>query len=934
MAQCLRPIIWISLGFQVALGGSQFKYCTDASFCRRYRNWKDLTSRPTLEVQKVKLVEVDEALDYREVQLTVKSSSEEVANYGMTLRLYESIAAVRVQIDDISLITSRRRFRIPDGDVVIEKSGKSKQSSLSDSISISKGEKKALISHSSGYKVEVEYSPMKISLYNNRGTLVQVINSNNFFAFERYRERSTTQLCPVGTSMDMSCHERVDSFGLWGESFNNFFDEKPYGPSAVGVDVEIVNAKAVFGLAEHTTPFNLPVFEEGVLYSENGEPLFEEYRFYNADVFQYKMGSKAAIYGSIPFLTAVHPEGAVSGLVWLNPSETFVALSRRERSRANVESTWVSETGIIDMFVFLGPEPKDVIAQYYAVTGMPALPPSFALGHHQSKWGYASQEEVIEVNAEFDKFQVSMDMLWLDIQHTDGNRYMTWGKKYSDPETLTKAVVASGRKLVAIIDPHVKVDPGYAVYAGALGNDLLVKDSAGSVAFTGSCWPGESSYFDVSRPAFREYWKSLLSFSGYKGSSPDLWIWNDMNEPSVFDGPEMSLPRTIRFGNSSDIEHRELHNLYGQYYHRATFEGLLAREFPAKRPFVLSRSFFVGSHRFGPVWTGDNAAQWSHLKASIPMILSLAICGLSFVGADVGGFVGHPSKELFIRWHQLGALAYPFYRSHAHQDSPRREPWRFDDETLKIVRSTIDLRYFMLPYWYTLAARNTLQGLPIIRPLWFDHIADEATITNKLATEEEIMVGDSILVRGVFESEISSIDVYLPGAGNWWYNLYDMHSDPLPGGRTVSVGVTLDAIPAFVKAGSIVPLKVIKRGSTLLKRQDPISLVVWPCKDGKASGFVYIDDEQSMAFEESQDYAMIRADFAESKLSLTRVAGRRSLDKSFLSKVTLAGSNSLLSGSPLRIQNIGEFPQDGHVSLSAVLGETLVADIKPHPATV
>lgn len=162
----------------------------------------------------------------------------------------------------------------------------------------------------------------------------------------------------------------------------------------------------------------------------------------------------------------------------------------------------------------------------------------------------------------------------------------------------------------------------------------------------------------------------MFSFDNYEGSAPNLYVWNDMNEPSVFNGPEVTMLKdAVHYGG---WEHRDIHNIYGLYVHMATADGLIQRSGGIERPFVLSRAFFSGSQRFGAVWTGDNTAEWDHLKISIPMCLSLALVGLSFCGADVGGFFKNPEPELLVRWYQMGAYQ-PFFRAHAHLDTGRRE---------------------------------------------------------------------------------------------------------------------------------------------------------------------------------------------------------------------------------------------------------------------
>lgn len=197
-----------------------------------------------------------------------------------------------------------------------------------------------------------------------------------------------------------------------------------------------------------------------------------------------------------------------------------------------------------------------------------------------------------------------------------------------------------------------------------------------------------------------EWWAERFSYEHYVGSTADLYTWNDMNEPSVFNGPEVTLRKNaMHFG---DWEHRHVHNLYGLLMHQATAMGLVNRnERRDKRPFVLSRAFFAGTQKWGAVWTGDNKADWGHLKASEPMILSLGLAGITFSGADVGGFFGNPSPELLLRWYQAGAYQ-PFFRAHAHLDTARREPWVHGEPWTTRIRQTILARYQILPYIYTL----------------------------------------------------------------------------------------------------------------------------------------------------------------------------------------------------------------------------------------
>lgn len=228
-----------------------------------------------------------------------------------------------------------------------------------------------------------------------------------------------------------------------------------------------------------------------------------------------------------------------------------------------------------------------------------------------------------------------------------------------------------------------------------------------------------------------------------------------MNEPAVFDSIEVSMPRdNIHYGG---VEHRDVHNLYGFYQHMSTFNGLLERSEGRKRPFVLSRSFYAGSQRYGAIWTGDNRAEWSHLEAASPMLLSLGVVGYHFAGADVGGFFGNPSSELLVRWYQAGAMQ-PFFRAHAHIETKRREPWLFGEVVMAQIRTALRLRYALLPLWYTAIEESSRTGIPPMRPMFLEYPDDEML----LEVDDQWMVSSSLLFKPITKSNQVSAQVILP----------------------------------------------------------------------------------------------------------------------------------------------------------------------------
>lgn len=377
-----------------------------------------------------------------------------------------------------------------------------------------------------------------------------------------------------------------------------------------------------------------------------------------------------------------------------------------------------------------------------------------------------------------------MDAIWLDLDHTDGKKYFTWNPtNYSDPVGLQESVAATNRKMVVIVDPHVKVDHDYIIYEEAYERDLFVKNPDGT-NFEADCWPGISSYWDFLNYEATTYYANRISYENYPNSTSVIaGIWNDMNEPTVFNVPEGTLGADIV--HYRGVKHQELHNAYGMLQVRATWEGLLARDNRTTRPFVLSRSFFAGSQRYTAVWTGDIPATFEYLAISIPMCLNANILGVAFCGADVGGFNDFPTAELFQRWYQLGAWI-PFYRGHSDQSTERREPYLWPDDVQDITRKAMRVRYRHLPVWYTLFHEHIAYKVPIMRPMFFHYTYDENTYT----LEKQFLVGQNILVCAVAEEGASQVSVYFPGGANdLWYSMNDYSTQTGIGAISIPVDI-------------------------------------------------------------------------------------------------------------------------------------------------
>lgn len=476
-----------------AVNSSQFKTCSQSGFCARQRAYAGSpTHRWIVPSASIRLEEGDTALRW------AIERDDGAVKLQSLLQIHQG-GILRIRIDE----PSRRvvRYRSAPNDIVLDNDLQNTR--LSYQLDGAKSLLTVLGGDGGGdgaVTVQVKLDEFSLSILRNDGTRLFGVGQQGFFNVES-----------SGRPED--------------ETFQRWTDSQPYGLQSLGVDVSFYGSTHLMGLPEHATSLALKSTRSLVSADDDKDsvapslsssvatpvatPYTEPYRLYNLDVFEYELDSPAALYGTIPVLWGVeagNPHSA-RGLFWNNPSESWIDVYDHGSFDEGRMAHFISESGIIDVLFFTGPQVADILSQYYRVTGKPFMPPLFSLGYHQCRWNYMSQEDLLEVNANLDAHQIPADVLWLDIEHTNGKCYFTWNKEtFPDPVKMQEELV--GRELVLIVDPHLKKDDGYALYSQIAAEPKLgVVGKEGSGLFEGDCWPGQSVWPDFINPLTRIWWR-------------------------------------------------------------------------------------------------------------------------------------------------------------------------------------------------------------------------------------------------------------------------------------------------------------------------------------------------------------------------------------------------------------------------------------------
>ena len=530
-------------------------------------------------------------------------------------------------------------------------------------------------------------------------------------------------------------------------------------------------------------------------------------------------------YVSIPFFYhQVYPDGRMSG--------SFLDLGYRSAYEFAPDEEYriVGQGGQYTEYVFAGPGMAAILTDYTWLTGRTAPPPLWALGYHQCRWFDYTQQAVEAVAQQHRDHDIPCDAMWLDIEYMDGYRVFTWDtNKFPNPPAMLERLSEQGFRVITIIDPGVKYDPGYPVFDSGLERDVFCRTEGGDL-YLGQVWPGNTAFPDFVTEQARAWWGELNAEHVKSGLAG---IWNDMNEPAT--GDISALP--MRFGRG-EFSHERYRNQYALLMAMATAAGL-RNAMPELRTFVLSRSGFAGIQRYAANWMGDNLARWDHLRLNIAMGSGFGISGQAFVGADIGGFYGDTQAELFLRWMQLGTLT-PFCRNHSMIDNVDQYAWAFGEVIGDHVRTAIKLRYRLLPYLYACFLRAGETGAPVQRPLVFDHQYD-GTVRD---IDDEFLLGPDLLVAPVTEPGMTARQVYLP-AGDW----YDWSSDELLGGAAFHLTATpMDRIPIYARGGAVIPMWTEAPASTEGYHPEVVELHLFvPAGDGVHESFLQEDDGLTFA---------------------------------------------------------------------------------------
>lgn len=527
------------------------------------------------------------------------------------------------------------------------------------------------------------------------------------------------------------------------------------------------------------------------------------------------------LYISIPFFYGLRG-GQAYGLFFDNPAIPYFDLD----SQNTGVLTLGANAGEINYYVMVGPEPWRIANTYRRLIGYAPLPPRWTLGYHQSRYGYTSELEILQIAQTFRQLNIPCDAIYFDINYMNYLEDFTWDPvSFPSPQTMETQLEGLGMKRVNIFEPVVRTDD--PLWSYMRGSNFFLTGQDGS-SLINSIWYGNVSWIDFTNPAARTWYKQVLEMFLSQGISA---TWDDLDEPA-----QVFMPQAIYNNGGQPQSDLQARNTYALNETALSYQAQSELRVNV-RPWVLSRSGYAGIERYAANWSGDTLSTFDSLRVSIEMSASMGLSGQDQFGHDIGGFLGSPSPELFIRW--MGFSSFTgLFRDHANDGTVPREPWAYSEPYTTMARNIINQRYRLLPYLYTLMANARQGGTPVVTPLFFFFPADLQTYSQ----DGEFMLGYSLLVAPVYQQGATTWSVYLPAGSNW----VDLNADQAyGGGQSVTVSAPLGSTPVFAREGTILP-----GGPTMPNVGAPVpqefTLDVYPGPD--TSFLLYEDDGTSFDY--------------------------------------------------------------------------------------
>ena len=544
-------------------------------------------------------------------------------------------------------------------------------------------------------------------------------------------------------------------------------------------------------------------------------------KLWNTDNYSYGKDHGQRLYQSHPWVLGVREDGTSFGVIADNTWKMEISLGER--------ISFFSEGPAFRVIVIEKESPQEVMKELGNLTGKIALPPLWSLGFHQCRYSYYPDSRVKSIADTMRIKNIPCDVIWMDIDYMQDFRIFTFDStNFPDPKETNDYLHKNNFKSVWMIDPGIKAEKGYFVFDSGDSLDAWVKNKNDTV-FVGKVWPGDCVFPDFTQNKVTKWWGSL--YKDFMRTGVD-GVWNDMNEPAVFETSDWTMGDSNRHKGGKDLPndiHLRYHNVYGMMMVEASRNGI-QKVNPKKRPFVLTRSNFLGGHRFAATWTGDNNSSMDHLKQSIPMSLNLSLSGQPFNGPDIGGFAGNSTSELYAHWIAVGAF-YPFSRAHATKGSINQEPWSFGKEVEQVSKQALMRRYRLLPYFYTLFWESSNTGMPVMRPLFFHDPK-----ANYLRKEQgNFLIGSDLLIVPKWNKEGS-----IP-SGNW-------RNISINGENTLNHKYHPDL---KIRPGAIIPI-CSPIQSTSEFSLDTLTLLISLDSNFKAKGLLYTDSGEGYEYQNGE----------------------------------------------------------------------------------